>query len=267
MFASAQMIETAAAPDMRARVAGALGAALVQLLLGAALLWGLGESLPRAAERTLELFDILPPPPPPPPVVRPPPRVQPAASAHRQNPGREGEASPPNIRSEATQIVLPPPVVPLPATSPVIAAPIAGVGSDASSGAAEIAGPGTGAGGIGNGRGSGAGGDGDGGGGGPDRPPRHLRGRLGNSDYPEALGVQGAGGTVSVRFTVALDGRAVNCRITDSSGYPALDALTCRLIEQRYRFDPSRDGRGRPILSDVVEDHTWEVADLPPEDD
>lgn len=266
MFASAQTIGAAGGPDARERMASALAAALVQLLFGAALLWGLGGSLPRAAERTLELFDILPAPPPP-PIVRPPPPVRPADSAQRRNPGREGEASPPNIRSEATQIVLPPPVIPLPVPSPMVAAPVAGIGSDASSGAAEIRGPGTGAGGIGNGRGSGAGGDGDGGGGGSDRPPRHLRGRLGNSDYPEALGVQGAGGTVSVRFTVALDGRAVNCRITDSSGYPALDALTCRLIERRYRFDPSRDGRGRPILSDVVEDHTWEVADLPPEDD
>lgn len=250
--------------DERARAA--VSAILVQALIGCVLVWGLGAPLPRGAENPLRLFAVAPPPPPPPAVSRPPPPIDRAASAQRRDPGREGAASPPDIRSQATEIVAPPPLIPLPPRAPIVAAPVAGTGSDPSSGAALVRGPGNGAGGPGDGSGSGARGRGDDGGGfGGERPPRLIRGSLGNSDYPAWAGEAGAGGTVSVRFTVALDGRAVDCRITRSSGHEALDAHTCGLIERRYRFQPSRDRRGRPVLADVVEDHDWIVRDDPPE--
>lgn len=256
--------------DRRARIEAGLGAALVHALLGAAFLWGLGVPLPRVVEERLELFTVAPPPPEPIVLTRPPPpRPSQAPSERRRSPGREGAAAPPNLRSQATQVVVPPPIVPLPLPPPITAAPVAGIGSQSTQGAAQRRGPGFGAGGIGDGRGSGYGGDGDGGGGGSGygrgSPPRHLRGRLSDRDYPAAAGEVGAGGTVSVRFTVALDGRAVNCRITQSSGYAVLDETTCRLIERRYRFDPSRDRTGRPILSEVIEDHEWLTYDEPPE--
>ncbi len=66
-------------------------------------------------------------------------------------------------------------------------------------------------------------------------------------------------------YTVLTDGRAVDCRVTRSSGSDLLDATTCRLIERRFRFDPSRDGRGRPIVSHIEENHSWIVEDLPPD--
>lgn len=246
--------------DARARIEGAAAAAIVHTLIGLAIVWGLAAPLPRAAESALDVFNVAPPPEPPPPVaIRPPPRRESPKPNPRNSPGREGAAAPPNLRSHATQIVAPPPLVRLPVPPPITAAPVAGTGSDAAQGAAEIPGPGPGAGGIGNGRGSGGSGDGDGGGGGFGRgsPPRHLRGRLSDADYPRAALDRGADGTVSVRFTVSLAGRAINCRITESSGYRELDENTCRLIERRYRFEPSRDRNGRPILADVIEDHTW----------
>lgn len=244
----------------------ALAAVLVHALLAAGLVWGLGVDVPRALDRTLSLF-LVPPPPPPPPISRPPPPPrQHAAGARRQNPGREGAASPPNLRSEAAEIIAPRPPIPLPLPSPVAAAPIPKLGMDPSSGAALVRGPGTGSGGFGNGSGSGAGGDGDGGGGyGDDSPPRQIRGRLRYSDSPALGDGEGVSGTVSVRYTVTVDGRAVNCRITRSSGSRALDEITCRLIEQRFRFDPARDWRGRPIQSDIVENHSWEARDDPSE--
>jgi len=238
------------------------GAALVHALLASALLMGLRAGVPAALDRPLALFRILPPPEAD---TRPPPPRRRATDADRARPGREGAASPLGLRSQASEIVAPRPAIPLPPMSPMVAAPSPGTGSDPSSGAASVRGPGEGDGGEGDGGGSGWGGDGDGGGGyGPETPPRHVRGRLRNSDYPVAAGEAGAGGTVSVRFTVALDGRAVDCRITGSSGSRLLDATTCRLIEQRYRFDPSRDGRGRPVRADVVEDHHWMVRDEAP---
>ena len=42
-------------------------------------------------------------------------------------------------------------------------------------------------------------------------------------------------------------------------GNDALDDTTCRLIEERFRFDPSRDPQGRPVESMVVENHSWEI--------
>ncbi len=243
------------------RARAAVSAALVQTLIGCALIWGLGAPLPRAIESPLRLFAVAPPPPPP--VSRPPPLRRERAAARKHDPGREGAASPPNIRSQPTEIVAPPPRISLPLPPPIVAAPVAGSGSDPSAGAASVRGPGNGAGGLGDGRGSGTGGDGEGGGFGPESPPRLIRGSLGNSDYPAWAGEAGAGGMVSVRFTVALDGRAVNCRITRSSGHAELDAHTCGLIERRYRFEPSRDGRGRPVLADMVEDHEWVVRDEP----
>jgi protein TonB len=248
----------------RARAATAV--ALVHAALAAALLWGLGAPVPFPVESPLRLFEVAPPPPPPAEAPRPPPREDSAEPAERFAPGEEGAAAPPNLRSQATPVVAPPPIVTLPVTPPIVAAPVAGTGSDPSSGAAEIRGPGPGAGGFGDGSGAGAGGGGGGGGGyGRGTPPRLIRGRLRDSDYPRDVGAAGIGGTVSVRFTVALDGRAVNCRITRSSGSRLLDEHTCGLIERRYRFDPSRDGRGRPVLSDVVENHEWIVRDDPPD--
>ena len=236
------------------RVVAGLGAVALEALFVAALLWGLGVRVPLGENSALEVFDVMPPPPPP-PVERVVPKP---ATSHRP----EGAAAPPNLRSKATEIVAVPPVVPLVVPPPVIAAPVAGVGSDATAGAADVVGPGTGSGGIGNGTGSGGAGDGDGNGG-DETPPRWRRGRIKDSDYPHAAEEVGAGGTVRVRYTVETNGRVTGCRITQSSGNRELDATTCRLIEQRFRYDPSRDAAGRPVRSIIVADHSWimEVRD------
>ena len=101
--------------DRRARIGAGAGAALVHAMLAAVFLWGLGVPLPRAVEERLEVFTVAPPPPEPMIVTRPPPpRPSQAQRDERRSPGREGAAAPPNLRSEATQIVAPPPLVRLP---------------------------------------------------------------------------------------------------------------------------------------------------------
>lgn len=231
------------------RIKGAIGAALVQILLGYALVMGLAVHLTATASDDLKLFGVAPAPPPPPAEK---PRPRPVTSARA-----EGAASPPNLRAKATEVVAPPSIVPPMAPSPVIAAPIAGIGNAASAGAADIRGPGTGSGGQGNGTGSGGAGDGDGDGG--ETPPRWVKGRIKDSDYPRGAGEAGVSGTVAVRYIVGIDGRVSGCAVTKSSGHPELDDTTCRLIEQRFRFKPSRDADGTPVPSVIVEDHTWEV--------
>jgi TonB family protein len=64
-------------------------------------------------------------------------------------------------------------------------------------------------------------------------------------------------GTVSVRFTVALNGQVTGCTPTRSSGKRALDARTCALVEQRLKFLPARDWQGHPIASEMYATYTW----------
>ena len=241
----------------RDRLVSALLSAGLVALLGWLLIAGLVVRMPGAAERGLELFEVAPSLPPS------PERVVPERKRNRRP---EGEAAPPNLRSTATAVVAPVPIVPVPPPpSPVIAAPMAGTGDDPSQGAADRPGPGTGAGGVGNGTGSGGRGAGDGGGWEDETPPRRLRGRLRDSDYPEAAAAAGASGTVSVRYFVEVTGRVSGCRVTRSSGNAALDEATCRLIAERFRYRPSLDARGRPVRSVIVVDHDWELERVPGE--
>jgi len=173
---------------------------------------------------------------------------------------RQGKASPPNLRAEPTQIIAPRPEIPVPVPPPIPAAPIAGNAFANAAGSADVPGPGTGAGGQGNGRGSGSGGEGDGSGG---TPPQWIKGRIKDSDYPKTAGQAGVSGTVSVRYTVEVDGHAMNCRVTASSGNAELDATTCQLIEKRFRFKPARDEGGMPVRATIVENHSWVIDRVP----
>ncbi|MFC0202762.1 energy transducer TonB [Novosphingobium soli] len=193
------------------------------------------------------------------------PLPQPAAPRPRETPAKadstaaKGRPSPPNLRNKATQVVAPPPrLPPLIVPPPVITAPYAGTGSATQSGASDRAGPGRGAGGVGDGDGGGGNGDGDGEG--YDDAvtrPRQIRGRLRFSDLPPDLREAKAGGELKLRYRIGVDGRVSDCRILVSSGRPALDATTCRLITERFRFRPSRNARGEPVAALMVETHGW----------
>ncbi|HEY0117027.1 MAG TPA: TonB family protein [Allosphingosinicella sp.] len=262
--------------DSSDRVRAAVPVALVHVLLAFALLRGLASAPPIPEQDELRLIELPPEqpvpaeePPPPPPA---PGRAQPLRQA---DPRPEGAASPPNLEARPTPIVAPEPIVPVPLPPPPIrAAPVAGTGLAPSAGAAAIRGPGTGSGGIGTGTGSGRGGGGAGGGGGGGgggegaggvTPPRQIAGRLSIDDMPEALREAGFRGTVWVIYRVEASGGVTGCRVTRSSGSRALDSTTCRLIEQRFRFRPSRDALGRPSWGYIEEYHEFESEIEPPE--
>ncbi|WP_230483471.1 energy transducer TonB [Sphingomonas sp. Leaf21] len=238
---------TLARPDWRDRLRAAIPTALIVGGMGYALILGLGfaPGVPISSP-ALDSFDVTPPAPPPPPRVRPQ-----KVATHRPR----GAAAPPNIRSQATEIVAPPPLVVLPPVSPVVVAPVAGTGADASQGASDRPGPGTGAGGIGNGTGSGGSGDGDGYG--DETPPELIRGRITPSDYPPGASRAEIGGKVTVRYFVNVDGRVSGCVVTRSSGNAELDETTCRLVTRRFRYAPSRDADGRPVGAYILQNHEW----------
>lgn len=234
------------------KVGAAIAAAVLQVGLGFLLISGFTVKIPHVVEQDLKLFGVTPPAPPPPPP--PPPQPRPKPTRHKA-----AAAAPPNVRSKATEVVAPPPKIPMPVPPPVIAAPIAAKGNQATSGAANKPGVGTGAGGSGQGTGSGGSGDGDGGG--VAEEAYQKSGRIRGSDYPKSALRARVGGTVYVSYTVEVDGRATGCTIRRSSGNPDIDTTTCNLIEQRYRYEPARDARGRKIRSRVEnQDHTWVVG-------
>lgn len=228
--------------------AGALAAAgAIHLGLIYLLMTGLGIDVPAKLDAAMQLIEVGPPPPPPSQILPPP----------RPSKRPEGAAAPPNKRAKASDIYAPPPPIPPPVPPPITAAPTPGRGTEASAGAAEMAGPGTGGGGTGNGTGSGGTGSGDGGGDADETPPRLIKGRLKASDYPRGLAEVGISGLVSVRYLVDESGRVARCAVTRSSGSAVLDDTTCRLIQQRFRFEPSRDARGNAVAATIVEDHEW----------
>ncbi|HEX8534636.1 MAG TPA: energy transducer TonB, partial [Allosphingosinicella sp.] len=149
-----------------------------------------------------------------------------------------------------------PPEVRLPVPPPVAAAPAPAVGRDASRGASDRPGTGSGAGGEGTGTGGGGSGSGSGSGGSGTRA-RQVAGALSGRDYPRAAKSARAGGTVLVRYTIGVDGRPSGCTVTRSSGNRDLDEATCRLIEQRFRYEPARDADGRPVASTETGRHIW----------
>jgi protein TonB len=228
------------------RVVSALGTALILALLGYLLFVGMAVNIRTQADRAIALLDLRVPPPPPPHKRQP---VRPKLSRS------SSQASPPNLRNKAAPIVVPPPVIPLPRPSPVIVSPRAGTGMAPSNGASDRPGPGQGAGGQGNGLGSGGDGDGDGG----DQAPRQIKGRLKYSDLPADLRDAGRHFTVAVRYEVETDGRVGDCAVAHSSGSAELDSITCQLIRQRFRFEPSHDADGRAVPSTIEENQSWDT--------
>lgn len=236
---------------MAALVAGGVVAVLIQMLV-----LGLAIDPRGVADSALKVFGVAPPPPP-----RPEKPVPPRRPSYRPS----GKAAPLNLRARATEVVAPVPQVLTPQPPPVVVAPRPFEGAQATQGAAAVAGRGTGAGGEGDGTGAGGFGDGDGAG---DVPPRQIKGRIKDADYPAEASALGAGGVVGVRFVVAVDGRVPRCQVTRSSGSRALDETTCRLIMARYRFKPAHDARGRPFQAVVVQNEEWVIRrDAPVEED
>lgn len=224
----------------------------------AALVFGLAGRMPlvKSATETLVSLATPPeePPPPPPRRTRPTPTTRTSAKPEASRP--KDAASPENLRNQASAVFAPV-LPPLRTPPPIIAAPRPGVGDAANTGASDRIGPGQGAGGVGDGTGGGGNGGGGNGDGDAVTRPIQIKGKLYWSDLPAELREAKRGGELELRYTVTPQGRVVDCRVTKSSGLSALDAQTCRLITQRFRFRPARNAAGQPVTSGIEETHGW----------
>jgi periplasmic protein TonB len=238
----------------RSRIASAVAAATVHLLLGFALITGLGfRPATDGARDRLQIFDLAWPPPP-----------QILEQASEPEPAQAKEvasgvpAAPAAPAAQASPVVAPSPRIRLEAPPPVAAAPVPQLGSAILPGIAPLPGTG-GSGGEGQGTGAGGSGPGSGSGGGPAVRTRRISGGFTNADYPRAAERIGAQGRVVARLTVAPDGRVSNCAVRISSGHEALDTTTCRLILSRFRFEPARDASGVPVAETVEWEQIWSL--------
>lgn len=222
----------------RERLIALVAVALVQLGLGAALLIGLRVDILPSSEFVSRLVDVT--------LQRPPRPKIPLSLAH---PAKHRAAAAP--RAQQKPIGGSPGPIPShssPAPTPIVAVKPSAAPSGGGSGAGPALGSGPGGGSGGQGYGS----DDEGG-----TDLVQIAGAILPSDYPRELRQRGIGGRVGIVFTVGTDGRVTGCRVTRSSGVPELDALTCRLIQQRFRYRPSTDRYGRPIPDEVEGEHDW----------
>lgn len=217
----------------RERLVAFAAVALVQLVLGLALLIGLRVPFSRPGEAVERLVEIaLPKAPPPPAPAQPKPRK--AESAPKAAPAVLGGSPGPG------------PAHAPPSVTPMIALPSPVAPSGGGSGTGPAAGAG---------HGGGAGGQGSGDSGGSEL--EQMAGEITPRDYPRRLREARIGGVVGVLFRVEPTGLVSWCRVTQSSGALELDALTCRLIVQRFRYRPSTDRFGRPVADEVEGEHEW----------
>jgi protein TonB len=236
------------APRLKARDQGGAIAAVVAI--HAALLFAFlhlaGPINLRGAEEVMQVFDLREVPPPKPE----PPPVQQTRPERTRPKDPEGAAAPENIRSQATPIVAPTPVVILPVKPPVTVTETPNQGAAPTQGAGDQPGPGTGAGGIGTGTGSGGSGTGTGGGGdnGVAYPPRLLTPVLRGRDFPRyLLDFWPRGAQVFVRFRIDASGQIAECFVDRGTGVPAIDTEICSLTKQRFRFRPALNRTGQAV--------------------
>ncbi len=218
----------------RERIYAFAAVVVIQGLLGFALLTGLKVSFSQSSSTVQRLIEVALPKPPP-VVVAPKPKPVHHRSSAPKAVAKQPGGSPGPKPAHAT-----PSVAPVVAVHPTVAP----------SGGGSGAGPA-----LGSGAAGGNGGQGSGDEGGTDL--EQIAGEIRGSDYPKQLGNLDIGGHVSVTFTVQVNGRTAGCHVTRSSGVSELDTLTCRLIEERFRFRPSTNRYGRPISEEVDYDHDW----------
>lgn len=81
-----------------------------------------------------------------------------------------------------------------------------------------------------------------------------------SDDYPmEAIRNEWQG-TSAIEWTIDRRGRAVDCRVTVSSGHAVLDRAACNAITSRARYRPARNESGHRI---EVREHRRVVWRLP----
>lgn len=244
---SAKALETAKNPmtqasigvDRRTKALILAAVAALHIALIAALISAFGVDVVVQTVKSIAAFNVPVPPP------SPPPEPAPEATAP------QGAAAPPAPKATPKPRPVPSPrIVVKPRPAPTVAS----TGTAAKSGASAA---GAGSGGGGQGTGTGSGGRGNGSGGGVVRSAEKVAGELRTKDFPRSGANDRDGRFIVVRYFVGTDGRVKNCRVVQSSGSAEADAITCKLIEKRFRYRPAEDAAGNPVQDETGWKQWW----------
>lgn len=80
-------------------------------------------------------------------------------------------------------------------------------------------------------------------------------------DWPEHPVRTVEQGTVEFRLEIGRDGRPAACRITQSSGFDALDSTTCILLMRRAKFWPATNDKSEPVDGSWSGRMHWDYPD------
>jgi len=92
-------------------------------------------------------------------------------------------------------------------------------------------------------------------------PRGAAAGWISDSDYPTADLRLGHQGTLRYRLAVGSDGRVNECTITQSSGWPGLDAAACTKLTARAKFEPATDASGAKTAGAWSGSVTWRIPE------
>jgi TonB family protein len=79
--------------------------------------------------------------------------------------------------------------------------------------------------------------------------------------YPPEAQRAGQQGRVVTLIQIDAAGKVTNCRVVDSSHFPALDDGTCRVLLDRGRYRPAKDTGGQPVASWALQPVKWQLAE------
>ncbi|MBT8427146.1 MAG: energy transducer TonB [Erythrobacter sp.] len=84
---------------------------------------------------------------------------------------------------------------------------------------------------------------------------------LRDRDYRSSWVRQELTGVASFRLDIAASGKVTGCRISGSTGHSQLDEATCRLVQQRAKFEPARGSNGEPVSGQYTGSVLWQLPE------
>lgn len=84
---------------------------------------------------------------------------------------------------------------------------------------------------------------------------------LSDRDYRSSWARRELTGVATFRLDIAASGKVTGCRITGSTGHSQLDEATCRLVQQRAKFQPARGSNGEPVSGHYTGSVLWQLPE------
>ncbi|GAA4052471.1 TonB family protein [Parerythrobacter jejuensis] len=218
-----------------ARAPAVIGVAAIHAVLGLALVTGLaGGVYEKIVEERIIGHNFKKPPPPKPPEPKPvnDPQASTAPKVFTPAPPFQLDPQPPVV--DTTDVMPDPMPLPMPNAGP-IPSPSPGLGTGPAPAAVFD----------------------------PVAPkPRNDPGRwITDSDYRSSWINREWAGTAGFRLSIGANGRVQECTVVDSTGHPALDAATCKLVRRRARFEAALNDKGEKVPGTFSSAVRWQIPE------